>query len=313
MLVFLKFMSPLRLHALNPAASRTRPMNDSSSELGCKPSTRDATTWASPIFSGQGMQHIYRKASRLCVALAACIVATSASSASQATCEKKSGATRAPLIELYTSEGCSSCPPADKWLSTLVALPSDAVVLAFHVSYWDYIGWVDRFATPAYNVRQRAANARLGLTGVYTPQVMRDGNDWRDWYRTLPGNIQASTSRATSQVDIGISRNRHGVFEADVVPKEPGRSWKANWVLTEDRHSSRVRAGENRGETLYHDRVVRELEETATQTGARRLVFKPQTPNVEHAQRVALVVSDSRSGDVLQTLDLAMADCQLVR
>lgn len=142
---------------------------------------------------------------------------------------------------------------------------------------------------------------------------MRDGSDWRDWYRILPANVQTSASRAASQVEIRLSRNRQGVFGAVVVPKELGRSWKANWVLTEDRHSSRVRAGENRGETLYHDRVVRELEETAPQTGARRLVFKPQTPSAEHAQRVALVVTDSRTGDVLQALDLATAECQQVK
>src|SRR5574337_408023 len=87
------------------------------------------------------------------------------------------------LVELYTSEGCSSCPPADRWLSGLGHAPAPVRVipLALHVPYWDYIGWQDRFANPAFEARQRRA-ARLSGSGfVYTPQVMLNGRDFRGW------------------------------------------------------------------------------------------------------------------------------------
>ena len=85
-----------------------------------------------------------------------------------AACKAESAAVIAPGIELYTSEGCSSCPPADRWLSTLKADAGNggAVVQAFHVGYWDHIGWVDRFAAPAHTARQRQLAAMNKLSGI---------------------------------------------------------------------------------------------------------------------------------------------------
>src|SRR3954471_11896518 len=94
--------------------------------------------------------------------------------AANSACKAESAATLTPVIELYTSEGCSSCPPADRWLSSLKtrAAGGHAVVQAFHVGYWDYIGWVDRFASPANTARQRQVAAQNGLSGIYTPQLV---------------------------------------------------------------------------------------------------------------------------------------------
>src|SRR5881394_898637 len=90
------------------------------------------------------------------IAACAALAAAAASAAPPAMCKAQSPATSTPVIELYTSEGCSSCPPADRWLSTLKAdaAKGRVVAQAFHVGYWDYIGWVDRFASPAYTERQ---------------------------------------------------------------------------------------------------------------------------------------------------------------
>ena len=103
------------------------------------------------------------------VLLFCCVLAIPAVDA--ATCNAVSGASRNSLLELYTSEGCSSCPPADRWLSHL---PGDAgvVPLAFHVDYWDRLGWRDPFAQAAFSQRQRARNSGAGW--IYTPQVMLD-------------------------------------------------------------------------------------------------------------------------------------------
>ena len=93
------------------------------------------------------------------------------------TCETRTGTTQNQAVELYTSEGCSSCPLADQWLSTQKAnaIAHNAVVQLFHVSYWDCIGWKDRFADPGYNARQRQIAALNKSAQVYTPQIVRDG------------------------------------------------------------------------------------------------------------------------------------------
>ena len=107
-----------------------------------------------------------------------------AATGTPAECSVSSGTSRVALLELYTSEGCSSCPPADRWLSGLAAkgVNSERVVpLALHVDYWDYIGWRDRFAHPGFSERQRQMAVLGNSTLVYTPQVMLNGRDFRNW------------------------------------------------------------------------------------------------------------------------------------
>ena len=207
-------------------------------------------------------------------------------------CAAQSGATKATVIELYTSEGCSSCPPADKWLSSLKAPLSDQfdkgdkgdkvdksgsagnsdgpVVQAFHVGYWDYIGWVDRFASPAHTTRQRQIASLSGQSTIYTPQAVLNGRDWRN-----RGRVPASTEPAGAS--ISLKRVAQDQFEATVTPTAaaPGNStvagtvgssgsvgtagtWSAYWTVTEHGHSSKVKSGENAGELLQHDFVVRQ-------------------------------------------------------
>ena len=102
--------------------------------------------------------------------------------ATAAQCTARSGPGTAALVELYTSEGCSSCPPADRWLSTLSSRPSSSVVpLALHVDYWDYIGWKDPYAKREFSLRQRKFTQLQRMALVYTPQVMLQGRDFRGW------------------------------------------------------------------------------------------------------------------------------------
>ena len=102
---------------------------------------------------------------------------------SAAECVTRSGPATAALVELYTSEGCSSCPPADRWLSQLkpAAEKGTVVPVAFHVTYWDYIGWRDAFADERHTARQRARAGASGARYVYTPQVVLGGRDFRGW------------------------------------------------------------------------------------------------------------------------------------
>ena len=114
------------------------------------------------------------------------------------------------VVELYTSQGCSSCPPADAWLSKLKQHPnlfSEIVPLAFHVDYWDYIGWKDPFAKNAHSLRQQQLAREHAISAIYTPGFVVNSQEWRTWFRNrlavppkpslspgvLKGNIQKNT------------------------------------------------------------------------------------------------------------------------
>jgi hypothetical protein len=213
-------------------------------------------------------------------------------------CEAQSGPQRIPVLELYTSEGCSSCPPADRWLSGLkgAAAQGRVVAQAFHVGYWDYIGWVDRFAAPAHTARQRDIGTRNGLRSIYTPQLVRDGRDWRDYDRALVAGEPAGAA-------IRMSRIASGPVEADVTPAGTG-PWAAYWTVTEHGHSSKVSAGENTGETLKHDFVVRQYVPVGQYQGTQKLTLHAVPGSAGHARQVNLVVYEPKSGKPLQALSL---------
>jgi hypothetical protein len=242
-----------------------------------------------------------------------------AAAATATLCEARSGAQRTPVIELYTSEGCSSCPPADQWLSTLKG--QAVVAQAFHVGYWDYIGWVDRFATQANTARQNEVARANHLNTIYTPQIVRDGKDWPLW-RTeslLQGSRAASFSGAkflnaapraaqantTAQVAIAMQRiAQTDQYTARVTPADGVSHWSAYWTVTEHGHNSKVKAGENKGEFLQHDFVVRQYVPVGRYEGAQTLGFASIAPQPGHARQINLVVHDSRSGEPLQALSL---------
>jgi hypothetical protein len=220
-------------------------------------------------------------------------------------CEVQSGPQRTPVIELYTSEGCSSCPPADQWLSALKGTRS-AVVQAFHVGYWDYIGWIDRFATPAHTQRQRELASANRLNSIYTPQLVRNGRDWPDWRNTRPQQVGASTT-STSPAGAAINLQQGDgadQFSARVTPGEGVTQWSAYWTVTEHGHNSRVKAGENRGELLQHDFVVRQYTPVGRYQGAQTLGFVSIPATVAHARQINLVVQDTKTGEPLQAVSL---------
>ena len=218
-------------------------------------------------------------------------------------CTVASGPTITPVVELYTSEGCSSCPPADKWASTLkgVSASGGAVVQAFHVGYWDYIGWVDRFAAPAYTNRQRDIAAKNNLRSIYTPQAVLDGKDWPHWGGKLENKELAKAAISLKQ--LGTDQ-----FEASVMPVAPTTGWSAYWTVTEHGHNSKVLSGENKGEFLKHDFVVRQLVQAgqyaATNSGVQTLKFNSIAATPGHARQINLVVFDEKTGKSLQAVSL---------
>ena len=179
-------------------------------------------------------------------------------------CAVQSGAQTVPLVELYTSEGCSSCPPADRWFSSqALASGMDANWLAFHVDYWDSSGWADRFASPAYSQRQRMrVSAATGEGTVYTPQVMVGSQVQLPWHRGIDAVLRQARSPALAGLALQLQPSPNGwnvalgATRASTAPAGDAQVWLAQYS---DDQNSEVRAGENSGVTLHHDRVVRHL------------------------------------------------------
>ena len=106
----------------------------------------------------------------------------------------KSNITNTQLLELYSSQGCSSCPPAERWISKQRNNPGlwrDFIPLVFHVDYWDYLGWKDPFSQKVYSQRQRTYHSQGGVSSVYTPGMLVNGMEWRGWYsgKSLPETL----------------------------------------------------------------------------------------------------------------------------
>ena len=232
-------------------------------------------------------------------------------------CAVTSGPNTTALVELYTSEGCSSCPPADRWLSGFVnPLGARRVVpIAFHVSYWDYIGWKDVYADPRYTDRQRDLAKASGARMVYTPQVMVGGRDFRDWRRERSfAEHVAAINRGTAKAQIQLSPKLQPdgsvviAAHATLTPKTRAEDIALFVALTQNAISSRVTAGENRGENLSHNFVVRDLKAFSRPEKAMEPVlsgsgtFQPKRDwNLEHMSAMAFV-QNLKTGEVLQAL-----------
>jgi len=235
-------------------------------------------------------------------ALGALACATSGDAAAADACSARSGRLAAPLVELYTSEGCNSCPPADRWLSRLKAEP-DVVALAFHVDYWDRLGWKDRFGSAEYTRRQSQQQAVNGARFSYTPQVVVDGADRKDW----PGIALPLASRREASVDIVLASDGTKVVATVAARVGAPRRLAAYWALMEQSHVTAVQAGENAGETLRHDYVVRDYRSveawTADAAAPHPLAYEPPgASDPRHPRQVNLVVVDAATGRPLQAL-----------
>jgi len=160
------------------------------------------------------------------------------------------------LLELFTSEGCSSCPPAEQWFSGLKAAPGlwkEFVPVAFHVDYWDYLGWPDPWGSKAFSDRQRQYAEHWRNDSIYTPGFVLNGQEWRAW------SVQKEGPRASSSKS-GVLKAQSPDSEHWIVSFSPARQDASHFevhaaVLATDLVSD-VKAGENRGRRLNHDFVV---------------------------------------------------------
>ncbi len=228
-------------------------------------------------------------------------VATAMASPQQFT----SSAERVVMVELFTSEGCSSCPPADEWLSGLVddeRLWRTLAPVAFHVDYWDYIGWKDRFARKAFGERQRLYRQLKRVRSVYTPGFVVGGKEWRGWFRWPDLDVAPQTVVGPLVVSIDGAK-LEAVF-SPVAAIEAGLELHVAIVgfgITTD-----VRAGENDGRQLQHDFVALEyryyaMASAAVAAAEHRYSVAERLPEVASAsnsgKRRGLVAWVSVSGD----------------
>ena len=230
------------------------------------------------------------------------VAATFVASVHGGECVARSGPRTAALVELYTSEGCSSCPPADRWLSSLAArghVPERVVPLALHVDYRDYIGWKDPYAKREFSLRQRKLTPLQRLALVYTPQVLLQGQDWR-WgspgFDQALARINARPPRAEIALELAPAKAGTLVVRVNATVLDEAQVDAAGLYLA---------AYENRLESRGH--VVLEWQGPLAFSGPRLIQERvlPLLPGASSAHSgVVAFVQNRRSAEVLQALML---------
>lgn len=228
-------------------------------------------------------------------------------------CKAASGTQTQALVELYTSEGCSSCPSAERWLSRFGRDHSDSrvVPIEFHVDYWNDDGWKDPFSDARYTRRQEELQKATGARFVYTPQIVVGGRDVPDWRSALSIpfdvlRIHLRSPKATLAIDatVGDDASIHGAVDAKLANGGPQPNLALVVVALQNGLASRVTAGENRGERLTHDFVVRDMASASFTRASDRVEFdfKPRAAWKASDMSVAAFVQDRATGEVLQAL-----------
>ncbi len=216
---------------------------------------------------------------------------------------QKTSVTPQAVVELFTSEGCSSCPPADAVLRDISKETDNLLLLSFHVDYWNYLGWKDRFSEPAYTNRQRKYAAFNHESYVYTPQTIING----------AGSVRATNKAAilaaalkkpssleswvTIKTDNTAGQKPGGIIHlaanANAKPDKPLKIW----LLGFDQHAStEVDAGENAGRNLKHINIVRELDDLGTWDGKPRDI--PVRLEYECTGGIAVLLQEENGGPI---------------
>jgi len=212
-------------------------------------------------------------------------------------------ATEKPLtvVELYTSQGCSSCPPADAYLGRLAARP-DVLALSFHVDYWDYIGWKDPFADTRFTARQRAFSVIFSQRYVYTPQMVVHGS-----YQVVgsqPDDIEGAINKAKKMPYVAVSLKQAGTsYQVDLPASPDQKGVNVIAVFYDTKHETAIKRGENAGQKLANYNVVRDFEEVALWNGeARHIDFKNTKAKGETC---AILLQSAQTGQIVGAAKLA--------
>lgn len=256
---------------------------------------------------GAGLMNTHR----FIVNTLAAVSATTLPFAGFAACNASSGPNTAALVELYTSEGCSSCPPADRQLSRLrqaLGPAAQVVPLAMHVGYWDYIGWKDAYAQGVFSERQSWLVHANRQKTVYTPQFFVGGTELRSWQVALPEQVRRLNklpAASAIRVQAGVAAGGALALDVDATARVGFDRAVLYLAVAENGLLTSVTRGENAGATLAHDHVVRAwigpIRIAGGSVQAQREVVLPPAWNRSRLEVIAFV-QDERSGRVLQAL-----------
>lgn len=223
-----------------------------------------------------------------------------------------SGDKQTAVVELYTSEGCSSCPSADRWLSRLIEAPKDeldVLALAFHVDYWDYLGWKDRFSSAAYTSRQRQLGANNLQQTIYTPEFFVNGMEARGTNKILQKIKQANQQPSPLDLKLTVSRDKTSLVLELRSPGDRDTIGQIHhrYLVYENNLSTDVKRGENSGEILKHEQVVRYMSKATSlrEQNQYRIAIDPdwQAENIG----VAVLVTSPGNSHYLQALHTPVA------
>ncbi|MGE0725947.1 MAG: DUF1223 domain-containing protein [Alphaproteobacteria bacterium] len=227
---------------------------------------------------------------RTIAALIAAVAITSVASGA------RSGEPGPVVVELFTSQGCSSCPPADQYLGELSGR-GDVIALSFHVDYWNYMGWTDPFSRPEFTKRQRYYREALGLRYVYTPQMVVDGRtEGIGSDRTaIEHQIREAAARPRVPVTMAMEAGTLTVNLPAVADAPLAMIW---FVVFDRQHRTKVGRGENAGRSIANAHVVRQIVAIGTWAGdAKRLTYMPE--GMTRDQGCAVILQTEKQGPIL--------------
>jgi len=200
----------------------------------------------------------------------------------------ESGKQKVNVVELYTSQGCSSCPPAERWLGNFKndsRLWKEIIPVAFHVTYWDYLGWHDPYAEKIYDQRQVAYKQNGHLRSVYTPGLVVNGSEWRGWFR---GQSMPTVNSSTGKLSLQLSDNKLMARYS----QQRGRPLNLNIVILGVDMSTQVEAGENEGKNLPQDFVALHYERLSANNGRWQTTLPTPAMTNRRLALAAWVTSD---------------------
>jgi len=194
----------------------------------------------------------------------------------------QSSTTKTQLLELYSSQGCSSCPPAERWISKQLHNPdlwNTFIPVVFHVDYWDYLGWKDSFSNKLYSARQRSYHYQGGISSVYTPGMVLDGHEWRGWYRnhSLPVSI-----KKPGQLKAILNKSILKIKFEHTLPLNVNIALLGFNIMTD------IKTGENSGKKFTEDFIVLDKIKQFSKDG--NWIIDISTMHIKSGQRYALAI-----------------------
>ena len=215
----------------------------------------------------------------------------------------QSSSPRGPaVVELYTSQGCSSCPPADALLGELSQMPN-VVALAFHVDYWDSIGWRDHFALPMARERQRRYVETLGLSSAFTPQMVVDGRS--SFVGSDKRRILAAIAEPLNTIPISVEVAR-GELTVTVPERQNRERYDVNLIAYLPQAATNVGRGENSGRTLQEFNIVRQFRSLGVWNGRESVFRTPVDSFPGDATRVAVLLQRAQQGPIAGSATVAL-------